>query len=262
MPLRGATSMTDQAKKERRLHEPGAVLKRLRRERGWPLAELSKRTGLPTSTLSKVENGKMSLTYDKLTRITEGLEIDVASIFGEQATASPERKTGFAGNGRRSITRSGEGGVIDTPTYRHLYQATDLLEKKFVPLLADIKHRSIEEFGELIRHEGEEYSFVLEGVVEFHSELYAPVLLYPGDAIYFDSSMGHAYIAAEDGPCRVLSICAGAGMRASEIKARTAAMPRSVAASAPVIRRAAAEKPARRAARGKVSARLKGARRR
>src|SRR5690348_8002952 len=122
LPLAGTASMTEQLKKERRPNEPGAVLKRLRRERGWPLAELSKRSGLPTSTLSKVENGKMSLTYDKLARISEGLGIEIASIFGEQAApAAPgtEPKTGgAAGNGRRSITRNGEGGVIDTPAYR------------------------------------------------------------------------------------------------------------------------------------------------
>ncbi len=265
LPLAGAASMTEQLKKERRPHEPGAVLKRLRRERGWPLAELSKRSGLPTSTLSKVENGKMSLTYDKLARISEGLGIEIASIFGEQAAASgAERKPGGgAGNGRRSITRNGEGGVIDTPAYRQIFQATDLLEKKFVPLLGEIKHRSIEEFGEFIRHEGEEYSFVLEGVVEFHSELYAPVQLYPGDSIFFDSSMGHAYIAAAEGPCRVLSICAGTGVHASELQARSVAVPQPPAAAlAPVISKASAEKPERRAARGRAPAKLKGAKRR
>jgi hypothetical protein len=37
--------------------------------------------------------------------------------------------------------------------------------------------------------------------------LYAPVRLRAGDSIYFDSGMGHACIAAGDGPCRVLSLC-------------------------------------------------------
>lgn len=255
--------MSEHTKNERRPHEPGAVLKRLRRERGWPLAELSKRTGLPTSTLSKVENGKMSLTYDKLTRISEGLEIDVASIFGPQdAQTGPQRKPGL-GSGRRSITRSGEGGVIDTPAYRHVYQATDLLEKKFVPIMGEIRHRSIEQFGELIRHEGEEYTFVLEGVVEFHSDLYAPVLLYPGDSVYFDSSMGHAYLAAAEGPCRVLSICAGVGMRASEIQARNADMQPTPVASPPVmIGRASAGTKERPAARRRTAAKVNVAKRR
>ncbi|WP_397586105.1 helix-turn-helix domain-containing protein, partial [Sphingorhabdus sp.] len=41
--------------------DPGRVLRSLRAERGWTLAELSSRTGLPVSTLSKVENNKMAL---------------------------------------------------------------------------------------------------------------------------------------------------------------------------------------------------------
>ena len=65
----------------------------------------------------------------------------------------------------------------------------------------------MEELGELIRHPGEEYTFVLEGEVDFHTSLYAPVRLKTGDSIYFDSGMGHAYIAASEGRCRVLSLC-------------------------------------------------------
>ncbi len=187
------------------LSKPGATIRDLRLRGGLTLAELSTRSGLPTSTLSKLENDKMSLTYDKLARISEGLDLDMAQFFG---SARPEESE-TAAQGRRSITRAQEGGVIDTATYRHVYHATDLLHKKFIPLVGEIKQRSIAEFGELIRHEGEEYTYVLEGALEFHCDLYAPVVLETGDSIYFDSSMGHAYVAISDTPCRVLSICAG-----------------------------------------------------
>jgi hypothetical protein len=30
-----------------------------------------------------------------------------------------------------------------------------------------------------------------------------------GDSVYFDSSMAHAYLAADEGSAKVLSICAG-----------------------------------------------------
>lgn len=221
--MAGIGNMATQNNHDGHLTNPGSILRRLRRERGWPLAELSKRTGLPMSTLSKVETGKMSLTYDKLKRISDGLEVDITQIFGEaKGNSAAVRKSSVVG--RRSITRRGEGGILDTPTYNHCYQATDLLNKAFVPIIAEIKHRSIDQFEELIRHEGEEYSYVLEGKVEFHSDLYAPALLHPGDSVYFDSSMGHAYIAVGEGPCRVLSICAGIGMHESEMKARNAAV--------------------------------------
>ena len=184
--------------------QPGAVVRAERLRRGWTLAEASARTGLPISTLSKVENDKISLTYDKLARLSRGLEIDISRLFGGQD--APQSSV----LGRRSVTRAGEGRAIETANYGHLYMAADLLNKTFIPVVAEIRARSLEEFGELVRHEGEEFAYVLEGPVDLHTSLYAPVRLEAGDSIYFDSGMGHAYIAVSEGPCRVLSICTGA----------------------------------------------------
>lgn len=182
---------------------PGAMLKAIRAERRWTLAQVSERTGLPISTLSKIENDRISLSFDKLVRISEGLGIDISRLFGAKSESAYE----IVSTGRRSITRSGDGSAIETNTYSHLYPAVDLLNKLIVPIIAELKARSRAEFGPLIRHGGEEYAMVLDGVVEFHTDLYAPVLLHKGDSIYFDSSMAHGYIAASEEPCRVLSVC-------------------------------------------------------
>ena len=185
------------------LAKPGAVLRAQRRKRGWTLAEVSRRTGLPLSTLSKIENDKMSLTFDKLLRLSSGLEVDISALFNGEVS-----EHGLAGGtGRRSIIRAGEGKAIETPNYSHLYPAWELLNKRIIPIVAEPHARSLEEFGELIRHPGEEYAFVLEGEVDLYTSLYAPVRLKAGDSIYFDSGMGHAYIAVGEGPCRVLSLC-------------------------------------------------------
>lgn len=185
--------------------KPGAMLKKLRIQKGWTLKEVSRRTGYPVSTLSKIENDRVSLTYDKLTRISAGLEVDFSSLFGAQE-AAPESA---ALHGRRSIARAGEGRSIESKNYFHLYPATELLNKRLIPIIVEIRARSLEEFGELVRHSGEEYVYVLEGEIEVHTSAYAPVRLKPGDSIYFDSTMGHAYIAASNGPCRVLGVCSG-----------------------------------------------------
>ena len=185
--------------------KPGAVLKSLRLANGWTLSDVSGKTGLPVSTLSKVENDKMSLSYDKLARISRGLEIDIGLLFSPEGASAPLSLV----TGRRSIARAGEGRLIETETYEHIYPAAELLNKRFVPIVAEIRARSLSEFGELIRHSGEEYAFVLEGTVELHTDLYAPVTLEVGDSIYFDSGMGHVYLSAGPGPCRVLAICSG-----------------------------------------------------
>lgn len=204
---------------------PGAVLKSMRLQKGLTLSELAERTGLPVSTLSKLENQKMSLTYDKLARVSKGLDLDISALFSENGNAAAAVSTG-----RRSVMRSGEGRTIETDHYDHLYVATELLNKRFVPVIAEIKARSIDDFGALIRHPGDEYAYVLEGAVELHSDLYAPLRLDQGDSVYFDSGMGHAYIAVGPGSCRILSICSGVESQlidAHEIEEATRSPPKA-----------------------------------
>ena len=185
--------------------KPGSMLKKLRIQRGWTLKEVSRRTGYPVSTLSKIENDRVSLTYDKLTRISAGLEVDFSRLFGTpEAALDPA-----ALHGRRSVTRLGEGRSIESKNYFHIYPAAELLNKRLIPIVVDVRARSLEDFGELVQHSGEEYIYVLEGEIEVHTSVYAPLRLKMGDSIYLDSTMGHAYIAACDAPCRVLAVCSG-----------------------------------------------------
>jgi transcriptional regulator with XRE-family HTH domain len=183
--------------------KPGMALRQIRKEKQWTLAEVSRRTGLPVSTLSKVENDKLSLSYDKLVRICQGLEVDIARLFSPGLTQGAQSQA----TGRRIITRAGEGKEIPTDNYDHIYPAAELLNKRFNPIIADIRVTSLEDFGELVRHPGEEFAIVLEGTVDFCTELYAPTRLEVGDSVYFDSGMGHAYIRVGEAPAKVLSVC-------------------------------------------------------
>jgi len=181
----------------------GPALRGLRRQNGWTLSEVAKKTGLSISTLSKAERNQLSLTYDKLVKLSQGLAVDITTFFEDET----HHATNGIGAGRRSVNRSDDGQVIQTPNHEYVYLSTDLLRKKFVPILADIRARSIEEFGPMVRHAGEEFAYVIEGSCEIHTEHYAPALLQTGESMYFDSGMAHAYVARGSGRCRVLSIC-------------------------------------------------------
>tara|TARA_B110001454_G_scaffold188070_1_gene185826 strand:+ start:10171 stop:10836 length:666 start_codon:yes stop_codon:yes gene_type:complete len=191
---------------------PGAILRQMRMQRDWTLAEMSRRCRIPVSTLSKMENAKMSPSYDKLLRISAALEVDIAALL-----SSGESNKGTGGllpaGGRRCITFSGSGQRVETHQYSHVYPVSDILNKKFTPIIATLKARTIEEFGSFISHDGEEFAYVIEGSVVFHSNIYAPVILNKGDSIYFDSRMGHAYLAAGPDPCIVMSICSSEQMQ-------------------------------------------------
>lgn len=186
---------------------PGAALKALRHKEEWTLADVASRTGLPISTLSRLENGKMAMTYEKLVQICSGVGIDMSVLIGSAATAPTPVQGGF----RRCIARAGDGQSVETPTGNYLYVAAELLNKAVTPIIGDVTARSIDEYPEFLHHPGEEYLFVLHGSLLLYTEAYAPVRLERGDSIYFDSSMGHAYVAATDEPCQVLSICAMGG---------------------------------------------------
>jgi transcriptional regulator with XRE-family HTH domain len=184
----------------------GQRLRELRARNNWRIADVSRLTGLAASTISKVENSRMSLTYDKLQQLAHGLSLDLVDLFGERG---PSERLDMA-VARRSVGRSGEGVLIDAESYEYRYLNADLAPKRMVPMIGVVSARTIEEFGELIKHEGEEFTVVLEGSIVVHLEFYAPLLLQTGDHIYIDSRMGHAYLAGSEDVCRILSVCAGA----------------------------------------------------
>jgi transcriptional regulator with XRE-family HTH domain len=177
----------------------GECLKALRRRHGWTLQDVNQRTGVAVSTLSKVENDQMSLTYDKLLQISEGLGINLAELLSTPADG--------AMLARRSISQAGEGLPQVTPNYDYLYLCTELQRKRMVPVVARVKTREIGGFGPLVRHSGEEFIYVLEGAIEVHTDHYAPVRLEKGGSIYIDSTMGHAYVAVDGADATVLAVC-------------------------------------------------------
>ena len=180
----------------------GRILKELRAHRNWTLREMSERSGIPISTLSKVENDRLTLTYDKILQISENLQIRISDLFAE-TEAAEESVTA-----RRSIGRLEDAIRVETPNYDYYYLCTELRRKRMVPVLTRIRAKSLSEFGDLVSHAGEEYIHVLEGTIVVHTEFYDPVTLKTGEAIYIDSNMGHAYVAAEDcDEALVLGVC-------------------------------------------------------
>lgn len=181
----------------------GKVMKQIRARHGWTLKEMSARSGIPVSTLSKIEHDRLTLTYDKLQQLGQRLDIPVADLFADSANGNAPKVTG-----RRSIGRLDDAVQVTTDNYDYFYLCTDLRRKRMIPILTRIRARSASEFGDLVRHQGEEFIYVMEGRVEVHTEFYDPVVIDQGQGIYLDSSMGHAYVAADGcDEAVVLGIC-------------------------------------------------------
>lgn len=170
----------------------GARVRELRKAQGWTLEQAATQAGLARSTLSKIENGQMSPTYEALKKLAVGLQISVPQLF------TPPQKGQVTG--RMAVTRSGDGASHATTTYEHELLAETLTQKQMLPYRAQVRARSADEFDGWVRHDGEEFLYVLTGVIRLYTEFYEPVEMKRGDSAYYDASMGHNVISisAED----------------------------------------------------------------
>lgn len=170
----------------------GARVRELRKAQDWTLEQAAQQAGLARSTLSKIENGQMSPTYDALKKLAVGLKISVPQLF------TPPSKGQV--NGRMAVTRNGEETAQITTTYEHALLAETLTSKKMLPYRARVRARKIEDFDGWVRHDGEEFLYVLTGQIRLYTEFYEPVDLKRGDSAYYDAAMGHnvVSISAED----------------------------------------------------------------
>jgi len=174
----------------------GIRVRELRKAKGWTLEQAATQAGLARSTLSKIENGQMSPTYEALKKLALGMAISVPQLFTPAAQAQV--------SGRIAVTKSGEGQAHATATYEHELLAGGLTKKQMLPYRATIRARAMEDFDGWVRHEGEEFLYVLTGVVRLYTEFYEPVDLRRGDSAYYDASMGHNVISLSEDDATIL----------------------------------------------------------
>jgi transcriptional regulator with XRE-family HTH domain len=179
----------------------GQRVRRLRKEKGWTLTEVAISSGLAPSTISKVERGQMSLTYDRLVLLARGLEVHLTELFGSTPCTKDRAP------GRIAVTRAGQANPFPSRHYLYEMLCTDYSGRRMVPLIAHIKPRSVAEFPEFAKHAGEEFIYVLSGTLSVHIDSNPVITLETGDCVYFDSSYGHAYVTAGDAEAIVLGVC-------------------------------------------------------
>jgi len=183
----------------------GSLIRQVRARNAWTLRQMSVKVGIPVSTLAKVEQNKLTLTYEKLQRLCGRLGITMTQLLEQPAPPG----TGTTVLGRRSLSDFSNSLKIVTPNRDYEYLCADLRMKRMVPIIERVRACEVAESETLSRQAGEGFLFVLEGTIEVHLQFYNPAIVAKGHGIYFDSTQAHSYAAKDCDSAVVLAVYSG-----------------------------------------------------
>ncbi|WP_324754900.1 XRE family transcriptional regulator [Roseovarius sp. Pro17] len=161
---------------------------------------LAEKAGFARSTLSKIETGNLSPTFEILLKLARGLGTDLAELL---QTGGPSALTG-----RMIVTRGTPDTTITDANSALSPLAPQLRGRRFQSYITEFTCTDIAEFGPWNSHATEDFLFVLTGDLVFVSEGYEPTVLAPGDSVHFDGAMKHACLARPGGTSRCLYVYA------------------------------------------------------
>jgi transcriptional regulator with XRE-family HTH domain len=165
----------------------GEKIRQLRHRRNLTLQGVADLSGLSKSLLSQIENEATIPPIATLARIARALRVGVGHFFKETRT---RRRISF-------VPASQRCQVVGTPHNRpdhvgYSYQALShpLANQHMEPFWVELLPRPESELI-FFQHPGEEFIFVQQGRLEFHSRD-ETFILDSGDCLYFDANIPHA----------------------------------------------------------------------
>ncbi len=178
----------------------GARLRSIRKAQKLTLKQLSERSGVALSTLSKMELAQVSVSYEKLAAAARALGVDIAQLFAPSAMASRAVQPTVVS------TTIADAPGYSTGNYDYHPMAGDFPGRSMTPMYARIFAREVQQFEDYIRHPGQEFALVLSGRVRIQFETGEAVSIGPQETAYFNSSIGHIYLAEGDEDAEVMVV--------------------------------------------------------
>ena len=173
----------------------GTRIKVERQRQGVTLKALSQETGLSVGFLSQFERGISSIAVDSFMKIARVLNLPASALFADAQTPDASRVV-------RTVEQRPK--VVSSQIYQFIL-SHDVTGFSMLPRMYLLMPRDSDEEIELYNHEGEEFIYVLEGVItmcvgdEKH-------LMYPGDSIQIHSLQPHNWINHSNNIARILTI--------------------------------------------------------
>jgi transcriptional regulator with XRE-family HTH domain len=159
------------------VEDVGRILQKLRKERGYSIRKVSEDTGFSLSFLSKLENGKTSITIRNLVKLLNFYGVTLSDVFA----APTNKKIAFRREERKSL-ESSENIVLELLVEDH--------DNNMEPLVATFQPRA--RYVQQLEHGGEEFAFVVKGELRFELENTTHHLR-EGDCVYFPGEKSHGW---------------------------------------------------------------------
>jgi len=187
-------------KKETKEIPVGEKIKILREQKGLLLKDVADRTGFSTALISQMENHLVSPSLGTLIKLARALDVKVGDFFGE---SHEDPYTIVRKDEQKTVSRfASKEGVKYGYSYGSL--GFDLKNRHMEPFIVTLEPATIKT-SKTSTHEGEEFIYVLEGEMEVILGNHRDVL-YPGDSIYYDSTIPHRVQCHQERNTKILAV--------------------------------------------------------
>jgi len=170
----------------------GGRLRALRRQRGLSIADVAAATGISTSFLSLIENGKSDITTTRLLRLVSFYKVHITDLLPQ-----PEGSEQVVVRRSDAVRLSSASEGIETLL---LVANTN---RAMLPVIQFYDPGAGTQ--EYAQHEGEEFLHVLEGSIALDLNG-SEIVLKKGDSAYFTADQPHMYRNAGRGKATILAV--------------------------------------------------------
>ena len=185
------------AETPRGVEDVGQRIRKIREEKELTLEELSRLTGFDVQFLSSIEKNESQPQLGTVIKLSKALD----SAFGRLVSGIGDRHYSITRKTeRRTVSRStSKTGQRQVYTYKSL--APEVKGRHMEALIVQL---DVDPDKEISVHEGEEFIFVLDGIVvlEIGDDKFE---LEPGDSVYYLSTTPH-HIAAKNDKATILAV--------------------------------------------------------
>ena len=182
----------------------GAKIKSIRESKQLSTQEVSERSGLSIEQIERIEGNIDFPSLAPLIKIARVLGVRLGTFLDDQAELGPVICRKKDSNDTNSIGFSNN----DSKARKHMEYhslSQDKSGRHMEPFLIDVAPSEDGVDFVLSTHEGEEFIYVLEGILEINygKNTY---ILEEGDSIYYDSIVAHHVHAAADNTAKILGV--------------------------------------------------------